>query len=79
MKLKNVVEGTRIQAKRDVTGCAYEVIPKGLEAIVGMVQNPPVDSYPVRIDHEDIGDGYAWVNATDFRKVKRQNKRSQCF
>lgn len=67
MKLKNVVVGTRIQAKRDVTGLSGEHIPRGLEVTVGMVQD---DSYPVRIDHADIEDGYAWVDPTDFRKVK---------
>lgn len=70
MKLKNVVVGTRIQAKREINGYSGEVIPKGSEVTVGMVQNPPIDGYPVRIDHEDFSDGYAWVNPADFRKVK---------
>jgi hypothetical protein len=67
MKLKNVVEGMVIEAKHKAYGLSHEVIPKGLQVLVHT--NDGSSIYGVCVTHEDIEDGYAWVNPTDFRKV----------
>ena len=68
MKLKNVVAGMFIEAKRKTFGLSHEVIHKGTR--VQVTDNDGSTAYGVRVVHEDIEDGYAWVDPADFRKVK---------
>lgn len=77
MKLSNCVVGQVIEAKRDVKGYHNVTIPRGLQVLVGMLQLPAIDEYPVRVDHDSFSDGYEWVNPADFRKVKEVKEVEQ--
>lgn len=71
MKLKNVVEGTQIEAKRNTTGECGEAIAKGAVLDVDEVlEECPRGTYCVRVEAEYLEDGFAWVVPADFRKVK---------
>lgn len=71
MKLKNVVEGTQIEAKRNTTGECGEAIAKGAVLDVAEVlEECPRGTYCVRVEAEYLEDGFAWVVPADFRKVK---------
>lgn len=71
MKLKNVVVGAKIEAKRNTTGECHEPIEKGTVLEVSKVlEASPHDVYRVRVDAEYLEDGFAYVDPADFRKVK---------
>lgn len=76
MKLKNVVEGTQIEAKRNTTGECGEAIAKGAVLYVTKVlEEYPHDTYRVRVDAEYLAYGLAWVDPADFRKVKEVTEK----
>lgn len=76
MKLKNVVEGTQIEAKRNTTGECGEVIHKGTMLGVTDVLRPNIyDPYRVRVADDSLDGGCAWVNPEDFRKVKEVTEK----
>lgn len=76
MKLKNVVVGTQIEAKRNTTGECGEPIEKGAVLDVAKVLvGYPHDAYRVRVEAEYLVDGFAWVDPADFRKVKEVTEK----
>lgn len=76
MKLKNVVEGTQIEAKRNTTGECGEAIAKGAVLdVTKVLEEYPHDTYRVRVDAEYLAYGLAWVDPADFRKVKEVTEK----
>lgn len=67
MKVSNAVVGGKVQIKRDCVGYDDEDISKGLVCTVSHIVG---SDYELRLEHPDIEDGYAWVNASDCRKYK---------
>ena len=67
MKVSNAVVGGKVQIKRDCVGYDDEDISKGLVCTVSHIVGY---DYELRLEHPDIEDGYAWVNASDCRKYK---------
>lgn len=68
MKAQNCTVGRVIEAKHDCYGLSREFIPKGLRVTVHTNDKQP--TYPVKVIHEDIEGGYAWVEPMYFRKIK---------
>lgn len=70
MKTKNAVVGSVIEVKEtffNTQGC-NEYFQKGLQVLV--TDNDMGVYRPLKVTHKDIADGYAWVDAKHFRKVK---------
>ena len=67
MKVSNAVIGGRVQIKRDCVGYDDEGISKGLVCTVSHIEGI---GHELRLEHPDIEDGFAWVNASDCRKYK---------
>ena len=67
MKVSNAVVGGKVQIKRDCVGYDDEDVSKGLVCTVSHIVG---HAYELRLEHPDIEDGYAWVNASDCRKYK---------
>ena len=67
MKVSNAVVGGKVQIKRDCVGYDDEDVSKGLVCTVSHIVG---SDYELRLEHPDIEDGYAWVNASDCRKYK---------
>lgn len=71
MKVHNAVIGMEVQVKRDCRGCSGEFIKGGLVCNVSRIDYI-CDNYELRLEHLDIDDGFAWVNASDVRRYKEE-------
>ena len=68
MKVHNAVVGMEVQVKRNCRGHSDEFIKKGLVCTISRIDDSNMAEYELRLEHPDIDDGYAWVNASDVRR-----------
>ena len=68
MKVQNAVVGMEVQVKRDCHGHSDEFIKKGLVCTVSRIDDEFESDYELRLEHPDIDEGFAWVNASDVRR-----------
>lgn len=74
MKVHNAVVGMEVQVKRDCRGHSDESLKGGLVCTVSQIDDGYMAYYELRLEHPDIDDGFAWVNASD---VRRYNKPTE--
>ena len=68
MKVHNAVVGAEVQVKRDCRGHSDELIKRGLVCTVSRIDDEFESDYELRLEHPDIDEGFAWVNASDVRR-----------
>ena len=68
MKVHNAVVGMEVQVKRNCRGHSDEFIKKGLVCTVSRIDDSNMAQYELILEHPDIDQGYAWVNASDVRR-----------
>lgn len=68
MKVQNAVVGMEVQVKRNCRGHSDELIKEGLVCTVSRIDDEFESDYELRLEHPDIDEGFAWVNASDVRR-----------
>lgn len=74
MKVRNAVQGMQVQVKRDCRGHSDEFIKGGLVCTVSRIDDQFESDCELRLEHPDIDEGFAWVNAADVRKYVKPTK-----
>lgn len=74
MKVRNAVQGMQVQVKRDCRGHSDEFIKGGLVCTVSRIDDQFESDCELRLEHPDIDEGFAWVNASDVRKYVKPTK-----